>query len=200
MVVSLDRVSEWMAFLREHPQERERFLECFWPSQLQSKEWLLRALRTERYPQIIHIFGGWYGVFAQLVAEEFPSTEIFSVDIDPKCEVLGRQLCRNQSNIMFETANMAKYRYARVSPPQIVINCSTEHITQDVYDEWWEYIPKGTHFYMQGNDLFDCPEHVRCSHTLEQFINQCRLLSHPSFHAAQMQADNLTRFMVHGVK
>jgi len=43
-------------------------------------------------------------------------------------------------------------------------------LRQDDYDMWWNNVPRGTSFFLQGNNYFDNEEHVRCSKTIEDFL------------------------------
>ena len=39
-------LADWMKFIRFHPDLAERFMDCFWESQLESKGHLLSALKN----------------------------------------------------------------------------------------------------------------------------------------------------------
>jgi hypothetical protein len=51
----------------------------------------------------------------------------------------------------------------------LVINTVTEHLTQEIYDKWYDNIPKGTYFVIQGNNDYKEPDHVRAVQTLDEF-------------------------------
>ena len=167
-----------MFFARNNPEYLDRFVECFWPSQVRSKEHAITLLSEilewngEERP--VFIFGGWYGVFAQMLYQEYPN-KYYSIDIDPICEdvVSGileivQTLKQPVPNIIPVTADMSEYEYPE--DPYLVINTSTEHVSQETYDIWWDKIPKGTKYLIQGNNFFDCDEHIRCTNTLDEFI------------------------------
>lgn len=198
MNISLDVVEDWMTYLRQHPENRDRFLECFWPSQLKSKVWLIQKLHhLFPAPRVMYVFGGWYGVFAQLLAEEFPSAHIVSVDIDPTCAEVGEYLCRHRPNIVFETQDMGKY--GQPLPGGVVINTSTEHVSQETYNSWWNKILPGTPFYLQGNNL-DIPEHIRYAASLDHFRIQ-NLVDYPHIATDALYIDGgMTRYMAWGKK
>ena len=168
MKIDFDLVSSWMYEIRENP----RLLDCFWPSQLQCKKWIIDNLLKEAYWRghmgDIVIFGGWYGVLAQLLQQQFDGKYI-SVDNDPSCEEVFNKI-NTSKNIVFKHGCMSEYDYSDSVFLDMVINTSTEHVSQDVYAAWWEKIPTGTKYIVQGNNFFETDEHVRCTDTLEEFI------------------------------
>jgi len=198
-----------MDALRLYPEHRERLLECFWRGQIESKEWLIRKLNQNLpNPTIAHnvyIFGGWYGVFASMLIDSsnFYINKIRSIDIDPGCEVVADHV--NKINEMNDwrfkafTSDMATWAYDHT--PTLVINTSTEHVHQEIYDAWYNNIPSGTTVVIQGNDFFSCPEHVRCSIDLEDFIAKSNMTN--IIWAGELKADEgsgYTRYMAIGIK
>ena len=157
-----------MIEIRDNP----RMLDCFWQSQVQSKQWIIDTLVKEAYWRgsmgDIVIFGGWYGVLAQMLHQQFDGKYI-SVDNDPSCKEVFDRI--NTSNkIVFKNACMSEYDYSDSIFLDMVINTSSEHVSQEVYAKWWGNIPKGTKYIVQGNNFFETNEHVRCTETLEEFI------------------------------
>ena len=71
---------------------------------------------------------------------------------------------------------MSNYQYDYT--PDIVINTVTEHVSQKVYDEWFDNIPKGTHYIIQGNDDFSLKDHVRATKDLDTFVLKNRLTNY----------------------
>lgn len=175
----MNPISAWMFFARSNPEYLDRFAECFWPSQILSKEYAITMLKSklewngEERP--VFIFGGWYGVFAQMLYHTYPN-KYYSIDVDPICEgvIEGmKEICKHslhigEPNIIPVTADMSEYEYPE--DPYLVINTSTEHVSQETYDTWWNKIPKGTKYFIQGNNFFECDEHIRCTDTLDEFI------------------------------
>jgi len=175
----MNPISSWMFFARNNPEYIDRFAECFWPSQVMSKEYAITLLKSvlewsgEERP--VFMFGGWYGVFAQMLYHKYPN-KYYSIDVDPRCKrvIEGmKAICKNslhieEPNIIPVTADMGEYVYPE--DPYLVINTSTEHVSQETYDTWWNNIPEGTKYFVQGNNFFECDEHIRCTDTLDQFI------------------------------
>jgi hypothetical protein len=148
-----------------------RILENFWGSQINSKVWLLNVISNYLNDNIsgtIYVFGGWYGILAQLLSDAYKKSTIISIDIDDRCEHYGNLLKLPNDNIQFITTNMKDWNnYA--SDTKLVINTSTEHISQDTFDVWASRIPNNVMIALQGNDFYSCNEHIRCSNTLEDF-------------------------------
>jgi hypothetical protein len=192
-----------MAFMRGWPEHRDRFLECFWPSQISSKQWLLEKMarmdNVDNPINNVYIFGGWYGIMAQLVEEHFDAERIYSVDIDPICEHIGPIAGATENRSRFVTCDMATFEYP--DHPDVVINTSCEHITQATYDAWWSNVPEGTKFFLQSNDFFICNEHIRCADSVEDFVNQCQLNDAQEVKSGTLACPgDFTRFMVWGIK
>jgi hypothetical protein len=169
--ISSERVIQWMNLIRDltNNNDQYRLLENFWKDQLRSKSWLVNELikHTRVESPNIFIFGGWYGVLAQLVSDTYKTANITSVDIDPNCKEYGTRLALPTDNILFLTGDMRYFQYN--SPPDIVINTSTEHITQETFDKWRHDIPSNTITVLQGNNFYSCHDHIRCAESLDEF-------------------------------
>ena len=163
MHIEHETVARWFNYVRE--KSNPRFAECFWDTQLKSKAEII-----DNIPQDLHgnyyIFGGWYGVLAHLLNDNIVADEIYSIDIDQTCKEIGDIYFRNK-NLTYITADMKNYEYPK--KPDVVINTSTEHVHQHSYAFWWNNIPSGTFYAIQGNDL-DIPEHVRSFKSLPYFL------------------------------
>lgn len=197
MNIDINLVTGWMTYLRNHPENRDRFLECFWPSQIESKKWLLEKMDriTLHAPKNVFVFGGWYGIFAQILKNKYPQARVVSIDSDPSCADIGRSLT---SEVEFVTQDMALYQYDE--EPSVVINTATEHIDQFTYEDWWDKVPKNTMYFLQGNNFFECKEHIRCSTSMEHFFFQCNIKYSILQPAAELDCKQFTRYMIYGYK
>jgi len=149
-----EQLLDWMEGIRKYPD----MVEAFWPSQIDSKLWLKDTLEnTIPYHNNVVIFGAWYGVLADLLNYE----KTIVVDIDKDAMLW----CSRKYPI--HIGRMEDYRYE--TDPEIVINTVTEHLTQEVYDKWYNNIPKGTYFVIQGNNDYGTKDHVRATMDLEMF-------------------------------
>lgn len=178
MIIKPKYMSAWIAYIRKNPADR-RFLECFWESQLESKSWLIDQLKSIN-PNIqnIAIFGGWYGVLAQLFEMNFSDIDsIETVDIDPFCTRIFSSSINISRNIKSVQSCMSKYIYN--SDVDCVVNTSTEHVDKEIYEKWWNNIPTGCMYAIQGNNLA-IGEHIRTSLTLQRFLTD-NLVNDPLF-------------------
>tara|TARA_B100002019_G_scaffold291082_1_gene310279 strand:- start:5872 stop:6480 length:609 start_codon:yes stop_codon:yes gene_type:complete len=168
MHVSEDTLVQWMNFIRYGLSgglvHTNRFLECFWDSQLKSKRWVVDNFPDEEHGPVF-IFGGWYGTMAHLLDDNKMITNIFSIDIDPDC-IADARMHFPRENIEYVFSDMCEYEY--VEKPSVVINTSTEHVNDLTYKKWWDRIPEGTTVILQGNDLV-IDEHVRPFKDIDDF-------------------------------
>jgi len=195
-----DHIILWFNMIRDLPElERSRGLDAFWDGQVHSKIWLSEVL-NEHYdsnlPSNIYIFGGWLGVLANILFQnsKFYVDTIYNIDLDPWCKPNSEKLNQTYVNMQryyADTADMKEYQYSDTA--DIVINTSTEHVTQETYDHWYDNIPQGSLVVVQGNDFFSCVEHVRCSINLDDFIKMNRVTD-PIF-AGQLETTMYNRFM-----
>ena len=173
MLVDLDDVAFWMDAIR-NSENHFGVLESFWKGQLKSKEWLIDNLNNctdESIPNNIVIHGGWNGVLACMLFNSSINTGfVRSIDIDESCEEIANMICKRQEmigNFRAVTADMCTYEYE--FDPQIIINTSTEHISQEQYDIWLDCVPNDSLVVLQSNNYYDLPEHIRCFDTVEDF-------------------------------
>lgn len=204
MEIKAETLADWIKFIRFHPDLAERFMDCFWESQLSSKSHLLYALEDIGYLGNVYIFGGWYGILAKLIEDSYlQSSLIVSIDKDPICDWVIKNCYRKTTKIIPFTHDMGTFEYSKDHLPETVINTSTEHVTQEVYDAWWNRIPEGTVYALQGNNFWDDPEHIRCAHNIEEFkkINRCvNVKVEFSFPCGGPNNKEFIRYMVVGVK
>ena len=158
-----------MNVIRDSPAEIEyRLLESFWDSQLRSKSWLVNNIK-KYIPELsgnVYIMGGWYGILSQLIVDNF-RTSVYNIDLDTSCIKYGGLLSNHDYRIKFLTRDMAKF--GNYVNPQLIINTSTEHVTQETYNLWLEKAPSEVPIIIQGNNFYECFDHIRCFDTLEEF-------------------------------
>jgi hypothetical protein len=185
---------KWMEYIRNNPENAYRFSENFWQSQIDSKKWLLEHINES--DSSIVIFGGWYGVLAQFIAEKYPTAEIVTTDLDPECEAVFEQINISE-NIRYRYQNMRNGLPMLMRNPNLVINTSTEHVDQNTYDAWFHSVPRGTKYIVQGNNLVN-PEHVRLADNLEHFL-KINHVEDPHY-AGMLRCGHFYRFMAVGVR
>lgn len=203
--VNTAEIIYWFNALRNLPEgERTRALDAFWAGQIDSKVWLVEELLNNAEQMHIskdyniYIFGGWIGILASLLLQSDEKIgKIRSIDLDPWCESIADMICKphemNEWRFKSRTADMMAYEYEWGIRPHVVINTSTEHVDQDTYNAWYNRIPNDTWVIAQGNDFFECNEHVRSTKDLNVFM-QINKVSDPVF-AGELPHDLYTRFM-----
>ncbi len=195
MKIEHETVARWFNYVRE--KSNPRFTECFWDTQLKSKAEIIDNL-PQHFHGNYYVFGGWFGVLPHLLNDNVVADEIYTVDIDPICKEVG-DVYFLSPNITYVTADMCDYDY---TDADVVINTSTEHLHQWSYSKWWNNIPDGTFYVVQGNDL-EIPEHVRSFTDLDYFKhwNLCSNICYES--AIELPGPNnttYTRYTVMGYK
>jgi len=175
MKVDIEDVMFWMDAIRDS-EDRYRTLESFWKGQIKSKVWLTEALEQMRLygDQNIAIYGGWYGVLASLLFNSKLSiSKIVSIDIDPSCRDIAFTINKRQEiegRFQAVTQDMAEYKYYEL--PDVVINTSTEHVTDEKLKKWLSNIPKKTLVVVQSNNFFSLEEHINCVATPSQLADK----------------------------
>lgn len=177
--------------------DRDRILENFWASQLRSKAWLINALKSARFLDEgdVYIFGGWYGVLGSLIKDTFLYRNVYSIDIDPTCKKIGKSL---DSRISFITGDMADFSFVGKSNVGLIINTSTEHVSQSTFNAWMKQVPENTLIILQGNNYFENEEHIRCSKNLKEFMKQ-NTLGNVLF-SGELDCVQFIRYMTIGYK
>lgn len=197
MNIAPETLISWMNTIRNYSNTQYQYtiLENFWESQIKSKLWLTTTLKNciSSTPENIFIFGGWFGVLGTLLCENFNMKEIYSIDKDPMCEVIGEKL---NPKVKFLTSKMEEFIYPSV--PFVVINTSIEHMTQDIYTQWYENIPSGTLVALQGNNFYECKGHIRCSNSITEFKIKNPLTNY--LFEGELDCTQFTRFMTIGYK
>ena len=200
MKVNIDHVLFWMDAIR-NSDDQYRTLESFWKGQIKSKLWLIDSISahvsTNSNNVVIH--GGWNGVLASLLFQSnIKIDKIVSIDIDPSCKEVSNTMNKIEEmsgRFKSVTCSMEKYQYEFF--PDIVINTSCEHITQEVYMQWLQNIPYNSLIVLQSNDYFELKEHIRCAHDIEDFEDQSNIRV---FSKLTLTLPKYNRFMLIGFR
>jgi hypothetical protein len=199
MKVDIDHVLFWMDAIR-NSKNTDRTLESFWKGQIKSKIWLIDHLvEYASKSNTIVIHGGWNGVLASLLFQtNLKIDKIISVDIDIECEETANTINKLEEiagKFQAITCNMLDFQYTFI--PDIVINTSCEHITQENYNIWLKNIPQESLIILQSNNYFNIDEHIRCSRDLEEFKDQSNI---NIIKSSTLQFPLYNRFMIIGYK
>jgi len=154
-------------------------------NQIRSKLWLLdrldalkilpkpRKYATDDSSNVL-LVGGWVGMLSFLADMKGKFLDVVTnIDIDESVHAASSDL-NSVTRSTFRTSNrdVRKLSIEKYSKP-IVIDTIVEHFTD--HGEWVKTLPKKAMIVLQGNDMFDVPEHVNCHRTLEEFVASCGL-------------------------
>lgn len=200
-MIQSERFVRWMNVIREtQGDEQYRILESFWESQITSKQWIINIfndLNMSCYGSV-YIFGGWFGVLGGMLRDNYKNiSTIYSIDIDPKVKEIGEAM---NPDVTFINCDMQDINFKE--SPDLIINTSTEHISQETFDLWIKKIPEFIPIVLQGNNFFSCFEHIRCSESLEHFkqMNPLGQYLYSGELTCSGPNENYNRFMTIGYK
>jgi hypothetical protein len=177
MKIDIDHVLFWMDAIR-NSQDRYRTLESFWKGQIKSKIWLIEKLSkfVNKGQNSIIIYGGWNGVLASLIFQSnIEIKKIISIDIDPECEQIANTMNKiEEINGKFSAITCDMVDYIYTSNPDVVINTSCEHLSQQTYEKWLSIVPNSSIIVLQSNN-YNIDEHIRCADSIDDFKKQSKI-------------------------
>ena len=157
--------------------------------QVQSKLWMLNELEKiveEKEMGNVLMYGGWYNTFAYFLFERFNIKQLYSLDMDPECweiaDNFNAKQCYDEAwrfkaatvdvnklewkdrTVKFDVPRPNMSATPITFKPNIVINTSCEHMT----DDWFKNLPEGTPVCLQTNDYFENDQHTNCVKDLEE--------------------------------
>jgi hypothetical protein len=174
-------------------------------NQIKSKLWLIEKLiKTNIIPKSRSmtevetstlVVGGWVGMLpflSGMLGKNLDS--VTNVDIDNTVHsaalTLNSGLHRNFKNSGNDIRTLDLQKHKKL----LVIDTIVEHFEN--HGAWIKTLPTGTTVILQGNDMFDVPEHVNCHKTLEEFLESCGLNS--IIWSGELNLHNCTRYMAIG--
>jgi hypothetical protein len=169
--------------LNEHPDLN--WADALSRNQVKSKLWLIEQLdalkllpkpKRQLTDPTTHVLlvGGWVGMLPFLadMKGKFLDT-VTNIDIDESVHAAASDL-NSITASSFRTSNkdVRKLNIAKYDKP-LVIDTIVEHFTD--HGAWVSTLPRKAMIVLQGNDMFDVPDHVNCHKTLEEFVGACGL-------------------------
>jgi len=155
-------------------------------NQIKSKKWLLNKLalyqkttkQTNAFmpkkTQTTVVVGGWVGILPFLASmNQVNLGKVLNVDVDTSVHSASMGL-NSIFNPFYKTVNddVRTLDFSTFSNP-VVIDTIVEHFED--HDKWVKTLPTGTTVVLQGNNMFDVPDHVNCHSSLSQFVKSCGL-------------------------
>lgn len=174
-------------------------------NQVKSKLWLIEKLaQVNVVPKSRSItdvetstlvVGGWVGMIPFLASMlEKNLDSVTNVDIDKTVHSAALELNTGthynfkNSGTDVRTIDLKKYKKL------LIIDTIVEHFED--HGDWVKTLPKGTTVILQGNDMFDVPDHVNCHNSLEEFLASCGL--NTILWAGELNLYKCTRYMAIG--
>lgn len=173
-------------------------------NQIKSKLWLLEHLINQKLipkrsillkETTTVVVGGWVGMIPFLASmNQVNLDSVINMDIDTSVLQAAYELNINthenfrNSDEDVRKADLVQYKKL------VVIDTIVEHFEK--HGEWVSTLPPGTSVVLQGNDMFDVPDHVNCHSSLEEFISDCGL--NTILWSGELMLDKCTRFMAIG--
>jgi hypothetical protein len=174
-------------------------------NQVKSKLWLidrLNKLEVFAKKQSINdaetttlVVGGWVGMIPFLASmSQLNLGNVINIDIDTSVHSAAHELNTNtHSNFKNSGTDVREVDLTKYKNP-LVIDTIVEHFEN--HGKWVKTLPKGTTVVLQGNDMFNVPDHVNCHTTLEDFIGSCGLNN--IIWAGELNLHMCTRYMAIG--
>lgn len=178
------------------------FLDVFHENQIKSKIWLIENLKKyilKTHKNNIFIFGGWYGILAYLIfkCDQITSKYIFNIDKDQRVKGPAYNFLENEKRYNHVVKDMCTYEYP--FRPNVVINTSCEHLTNEQFIQWYNNIPESVIVVLQTNNYDKIPDHVGCFGSLEEFRDfvrgKLRVGSSYLYFCDKLQCSNFERYM-----
>lgn len=194
------RVIKWMDYVRYQNHLSQEFSNAFFPSQLESKNWLIKILAAfidEKPVGDIYCLGGWFGILPQLLRDNKilgSAGTIYSVDKDPFCASVLNQITYKKDDIVPVIHRLETFEYP--TTPSIIINTICEHISQEDYQQWLDKCPINTLIVLQSNNL-EIDEHVNTSSSLDEFEDKSKL---EVLYKNELALKDFNRYMIIGKK
>jgi len=197
-------ISKLAQSVAEHPDLNWK--DALSRNQIKSKMWLIdqlddlkllpqpRQRLTDEVSDVL-LVGGWVGMLsflADMKGKFFGN--VTNVDIDDTVHAASVELNSvTKSTFRTNSRDVRKLNIEKYTKP-IVIDTIVEHFTD--HGEWVKTLPKKAMIVLQGNDMFDVPDHVNCHKTLEDFIASCGLNNIVWF--GELSLYKCTRYMAIG--
>lgn len=174
-------------------------------NQIKSKLWLIEKLAefkvVPKTRQVTEdetttlIVGGWVGMIPFLASMLGKNLDtVINIDIDTTVHSAAHELNTGTHNNFknsgtdIRTVDFKKYKKI------LIIDTIVEHFEK--HGEWVSTLPAGATVILQGNDMFDVPDHVNCHSSLEEFLAGCGL--NTILWSGELNLYKCTRYMAIG--
>ncbi|CAB4241909.1 hypothetical protein UFOVP71_447 [uncultured Caudovirales phage] len=174
-------------------------------NQIKSKLWLIEKLseldiipktrKVTEHETTTLIVGGWVGMIpflSNMLGKNLDS--VINVDIDTSVHDAASKLNIGTHNKFRNAGNDIREINLSTYKKLLIVDTIVEHFKD--HGDWVKTLPKGTTVILQGNDMFDVPDHVNCHNSLEEFLDGCGL--NTILWSGELNLYKCTRFMAIG--
>jgi hypothetical protein len=145
---------------RKYPERAVDITQSFKHNQLISKHEVVKNIPKSSN---VCVLGGWYGVGFMMMRHD-NQTKYTCIDRDSMCKLIGEEIdCKQFS---FQTADALTFN---TNPYNLIVNCSTEHMNNELLKQSFKNINFHKLCIFQNNNNFNVPDHINCFHTLSEF-------------------------------
>lgn len=205
-------------------EDRAILNEHFSRGQIRSKLWLIKELKAVaegRLPKGIEFstvvqYGGWYATVAHFLFRELQIGYYYNLDMDPVAVDIAddfnyEYLLRSwrfkssvtdvdniywlsDNSFHFDVKNKSGKQVQLHAKPDLIINTSCEHMTND----WFNELPDGMLVCLQTNDYFSNEQHINCVNNLEEAKEKYKFSE--LYYEGEIDTVEYKRFMLIGRK
>jgi len=189
--------------------------------QMNSKLWLVRELSKvldERHKQGYTVknivqYGGWYSTVAFFILQDPRIQQYINLEVDLDCIAIADSFNEkefvkqwrfksalkdvdkikwNDRTFEIHTMNMQDEKIKMRVGPNLIINTSCEHMT----DDWFYNLPKDMLVCLQTNNYFSRKEHINCVNGINEALAKYKF--NRVYYSGEKDMDIYTRFMIIG--
>ncbi len=189
--------------------------------QMNSKLWLVEEMKKvldQRHQQGYTVeniiqYGGWYATVAYFILQDPRIKQYISLDTDKECVGIADYFNEHDYNNQWRfkavvqdvdkinwqdrtfelhTQNRTKEKIKMRVGPNLIINTSCEHMTED----WFYNLPKDMLVCLQTNNYFSRPEHINCVNGINEALEKYKFSN--VYYSGERDMELYTRFMIIG--
>ncbi len=194
------RYSECLSwFNRRHPQKINEFVKSVSPKQIWCKKWLVDQLvEMPNDFKNIHLYGGWFGYpLIDMLDKEYNINSLTNID----CDTFAISVCYNFKNYFnhhfVKTVTKEVCDYNKCTNIDLVINTSSEHMSNLPELIKSKSYSKSCVFALQSNNMFDIDDHTNCVNSKEELVEKSGL--NKILYSGTQNMETYSRFMVIGL-
>lgn len=152
------------------PDLQRAFLDSLTEGQLYSKLAVVEMLKkTDLKFQSALFVGQWHGLLPLMLHQSGLVESGIGIEISPVWTDISREI-NSEWNWKSIQGNISEQNVWKNYAPDLVVNTSSEHMTND----WMDYVSEGTFMILQSTD-YQISEHCNTVESLDQLIERAKL-------------------------